>query len=220
VTDTARGVLQPDLLVRDILQAGFDSLREDATPLQDVFEGRPDEELADIMAWFGEHGVDLRLGYPREAAELPGVFVTIGSSNESQQVVGSSYPDLPNVPSDAYISDRVVTWFTTQVRIMAWTLNANLTVWTQNIVQWLILGQRYTLNQQGFLEQGLNVGDFEPLPVWFPDFAYRRDTVLSGKHRALVTVPVLRIKGVTVTAQAFGGSLPVVDSVVVTRRRR
>jgi len=176
----------------------LDKLREDPTPVLEMFEDRPADEQQEIRDYFSATEVAVRLGYPRAVIDLPGLFVSIGNSQETKQTLGAEFGDEVNTLA---FYEREGTWLQTQVRIACWSVNANLTVWLQNVALWALLYDRQNLNDRGLVEQKITIGDFAPLPQWFPDFAFRRDLTLSADHMAFVKKRWPKIIDIRVTAE-------------------
>lgn len=181
----------------DTLSTALQKLRENPEPILEIFQGRPENEQQEIREYFGTHEVPVKLGYPRAVIDLPGLFVTIGTSQEDGPSIGLSFGDT-ETPIDFASSEG--TFLRTQVKIACWTLNANLTVWLQNMALWALLYDRQALADQ-FEEQQVSLRDFEPLPQWFPDFSFRRDLVLATKHKMTVVKRWPKIAEINVTAE-------------------
>ena len=180
------------------------ALHTDATPLDDVFADRSAPERVTIKAAFTGLVIPVALGYPRAAAELPGVYVVLGAAHEADQVIGEEFHEQyltnPTPPPAALGWDvDAGTWMQTSMRLCCWTLNANLTVWLQTVVWWALLGTRDVLTSAGYTEQRIGATDFEPLPGWFPDFAYRRDVTLTTKYVVTVRTRVLPVRAIDLT---------------------
>lgn len=207
-------LVQVDLCLQRALEEELRLLRTDATPLREVFEGLPEEDIEVISRTFASLVAPVKLGYPRDVTELPGLFVTLGSMSEAEQTIGEGFGEevfrhiANGVEGDPlYWEDRSGTFMQSTVRVCCWTENANLTVWLQNVVTWVLLRRRDELTDVGLLEQRIGATDFEPLPRWFPSFAYRRDVTFSAKHAATYVNRVRPIANVdaeaTVQNQVF-----------------
>lgn len=189
---------QFDLHVRDLLTTGLQEIYGNTDLLEEVFQARPSSERLEIRQWFSAHEVPVRLGYPRTAAELPGLYVILATSQEDKQVVGSTLTE--DVQTADGWNEEAGTFLRSTLRLMCWTLNANLTVWLHNIAFWMLLRARLALNRVQFFEQLLTAGDFEPLPQWFPDFAYRRDVMLTAVHPVSYITPWPRLAAIDLLA--------------------
>jgi hypothetical protein len=196
------GMIQADLLVRDVMSEGFGSLLTDPSPIRDVFDGRPQDEVATILDWFAANRVKIDLGYPRNATELPGLYISLMTSTEARQLIGGEFPDGLDDPNPDSQSEYSGSFFNTGVRVACWSINADLTVWLQNLAQSFLIGAKQRLNGEGLHEQSITVADFGPLPQWFPDFAFRRDVSLTALHPATAKQTFPKIKEVDVTATA------------------
>jgi hypothetical protein len=197
-------ILQPDLMVRDVLREAFVAYRGEAVDaVRDCFAGRPEVEVNDLITYLtGRAPISVKLGYPRAAAELPGLYILLGSSREQYQVIGSAL--LPDVKiDDLRVLETRGSLMSTTIHAMCWTAdNADLTVALQSLAQYALLSARSHLLDEGLEEQALSISDFEPLPQWFPDFAFRRDVALTGTHEASVTAPWSLIKHITLRARS------------------
>lgn len=171
-------ILQPDLILRDTLGSFFAVLHTDVALIDRIFPTRPATERAQIRAYFLANIPAVRLGYPRAASELPGVFIILGTLQETDrgQTIGGV---LSEVETLTLFTEEQGAHFSGVVRLACWTTNADLTVWLQSLVFVALLQARTALNDAGLIEQKLNATDFEPLPQWFPDVAFRRDVALS-----------------------------------------
>jgi hypothetical protein len=195
-------MVQADLIVLDVEREAFAAILRDPEPLRDIFEGRPDDEIQTIIDWFSVNPVKVELGYPRNATELPGLFVSLMTSTESRQLIGGQFPDSEDDPTPSWTSEYVGSYFNTGVRIACWSINADLTVWLQNIAQSALLSEKANMNHEGLHEQTITVADFGPLPQWFPDFAFRRDLTLSSLHPATAKQKVAKLKEIDVEGTA------------------
>jgi hypothetical protein len=177
----------PDLSILDIVNAGFAQLQRDPTPIADLLKTRPDEQVVDFSRFMNQTLIEAKLGYPRQHPELPGVYITIGTSSEEQQTIGGDFP-LDEVESDdaefAYVTG---THLRTSVRISCMDSNALRVVYIAAVVEWLLLGRRLRLNKAGLIEQNLSVADLVVAQELLPDLAFRRDITLSALHPATAT---------------------------------
>lgn len=192
-------LVQADLIVRDAVKAFFDSVRTDPSMIDLLVSDRPQAEREEMKTYFSTTAIPVQLGYPRNAGELPGVFVVLGSLQETErgQTIGG-------VQEEEETSSQFTEWqgsfMTGAIRLCCWSLNANLTVWLQLMVFTALLVGRGTLNDQGLAEQKLSAMDFEPLPQWFPDFAFRRDVLLSAFIPISAPEAFYKIADIQVTA--------------------
>lgn len=204
-------IIQADLLVKDQLVTFFTALRADAALVDRLFPTRPLAERTEIKAFFQNNVLPIRLGYPRNVADLPGVFLILGMLGETDrgQTIGEV---LSETVTSTTFTEEHGSHFSGVVKCSCMTENGNLTVWLQSLVFAALLLAREDLNTLGIEEQKLSAADFEPMPQWFPSFVFRRDVSLS------MTVPItapkdfLKIADIEVTALPLAAS----QSVVVT----
>ena len=189
-------MIQPDLIVQDALRKTLLDIHANTALLDDVFAERPDSERLEIRDYLGAHEIPVKLGYPRDAGELPGLYCLLGSGREVNQTIGSRFAEGKQ---GEMWWEKVGTFMQVNLRVACWTLNANLTVWLANIALWGLLREREALNEQDLVEQQLSMSDFEPLPQWFPDFAYRRDIMLAANYTATVHVTIPPLREIEVT---------------------
>ena len=116
-------LIQPDLLVRDVLQETLAAVKVDPLLLAEIFEDRPAGEVAEIQAYFATSTMEAQLGWPRAAAELPGIYVLLGSTREGSTPVGLSFPD-DETPPTTVVEERG-TFFDSTVRCACWALNGD-----------------------------------------------------------------------------------------------
>lgn len=207
-------IIQPDRVVARYAAETLEALRADPAALQEVFVSLEADERDEIEAFFGGQEIPVRLGYPRGPADLPGVYVTLGGVAEDAQAVGSTFGDTD--AASHWLEERG-TWFRGPIHLACWTLNANLSAWLADVVRWGLLKSREEMDREGLVEQRLTMTDLEPLPQWFPDFAFRRDIVLTALCSATFVTPIPKVEGVTVSGRAVG---PPGEPVTVSVRRR
>lgn len=200
--------LQPDLILLDTLTTFFSGLQSDSSLIDRLFPTRPPQERAEMREWFETKSVPVRLGYPFDATELPGVFIILGALSEpsSGQTIGEVLTDDIETPS--MFTEIHGSHFSCLVRMACWTINANLTVWLQSLVTASLLIARENLNNQGLIEQKLGATDFEPLPQFFPSLAFRRDVSLSMTLPLAVPKDFGKIENIEVTATPITEPFP------------
>lgn len=206
-----KGIVQPDLIVRDALVSFFTALSVDSSLIDRVFPTRPDTERQDMRAYFEDHQPPIKLGYPRGETELPGIFVTLGTLAESYQTIGE-------VIEEEKIDDIHTEWhgshFAGIVKAACWTNNADITCWYQALVYVSVLQSRGDLNSLGLQEQKLGATDFEPLPQFFPDSAFRRDVTLTFTAQMSAPIDFPSVEQIEVEATGTDPSAPPTTVVV------
>jgi len=207
-------ILQPDLFVRDILRDAFVAYRgERVDAVREAFAGRPEVEVNDLIKYLSARPpIPVKLGYPRAAAELPGIYILLGAAREQYQTIGSGLHEDEMQGTLRAIETRGVLLGST-IHAMCWAAdNADLTVSLQALGLHALLAAREFISSEGYDEQSISISDFEPLPQWFPDFAFRRDLALTVVHEASVATPWPLVHHVV--ARAHVGNPP--DTTTVT----
>jgi hypothetical protein len=201
---------QSDLLMRDMINAGFAALRADPTPLADVFALRPLPEQQEIEAYFQNNVIPVQLGYARQNPQ-PGVHVILGSSIEDQQkwALGSAFP-ANNYPPNV---DAEGSFFRTTLNLIVWDVNADRAVWMSSIVRYILLANRDSLETSGLFEQTMTTQDLVPVPVWLPDYAFARNLTLTFYESDVVVTPDEALIQTTITPIATVQSNPEVNIV-------
>jgi hypothetical protein len=200
-------LIQPDLLVRDVVLEGLVFLRQNQGPLREIFGDRPETELSDVTEFFATRTVRVELGFPAMPSEVPGMYVSIKSAQEVDPPIGMAM-DL-----DLELTNRVIesrgTFFQTTVSCGCWAESRLLTVWLQNVATWALLQSRDRLSAKALYEQRLGCGDLQPYPQFFPDITYYRDVLLTAKHPQVVTEDFGRLREIDVTGTAGIGTTTV-----------
>lgn len=200
-------LIQADFLLRDTMTKAFAEVREQPSLLDEIFAGRPKEVRLQIRDFFSGTKIKGKMGYPREASQLPGVYVLIGSADEDIQTIGSTLGERRTFK--AYV-EQAGAFFRTKIRLACWSTNPDECVYLQNIALWGLLKDRELLNKLDLAEQKVQIADLEPLPRWFPDLVFRRDVVLSALIPQTVSVTVPEISGVNVTPTVEGSVHPTI----------
>jgi hypothetical protein len=191
----------PDLLVRDTLKAGFEATQRDPSIARDDIFLRMSEGQRDEAAkWFEEHQVPVKLGWPREVTELPGVFVLLQEAGESRPQVGGHFPD-----PDMRITETGTVMNATIRAMCLVNNNADLAVWIASVAYWALLASRQDLETNGrLLEQRLSISDLRPAVEWMPDFAFGRDVSLTAVVPASFLTAYALVNGILVRTHTTG----------------
>ncbi len=194
-------IAQPELAVRDMVQDLLGELHADPAEVHEIFAARPAEERQEIADFLAAQEVPVHLAYPRNAAEFPAVFVDVGSAAEERQFIGGAVGEAET--GEVFLEESG-SLFRGTVHLTCWAANATLAVYLQTLVQWALQRGRDELQAaHGLDEQQLTVTGFMQLPQGFPDFAFRRDVLLSCLYPATVKVAVPKVAAVTVAASAY-----------------
>lgn len=182
------------------LQAGLErmlgALRENIGLVDIIFKTLPAAQREEIRRFFSANKIPVGLQYPRSAADLPGLYVNLGSADSAQQFIGSSFPDDNSVDPDNPNADgdaMIVTgdYMNVTLPIACISTNANLTSWLSAVTVWALLGLRDALEEAGIVNQSFSVKDLGPEARFLPDFTFRRDVVLRGMAPSTFEVPSL-----------------------------
>lgn len=174
-------IVQPDWQVKVLLRELLKQLRTDASPLDIVFGQQTSGERSEIRRFFQGNIVKVAEGYPREAADLPGYYVTIGASEEVDKFIGAVMPDDETPEADFPVEGS---YFSISLNISCCAANALLTIWMSNIGLWALLGARTALVNAGLIDQSISMRDFAPDSRINPEFTFRRDLQLNAKFPA------------------------------------
>jgi hypothetical protein len=200
-------LIQPDLIVRDVLVDLFTSVHEDPSRLQEVFGDRPAAEREEIQAFFTANLIPVDLGFKREQPALPSVFVILGGSQEiTAQVPLGETASIEDLGSslEAPIHEHIGSFFRSTVRIGLLSENANLAVWLGTIVLWGLLQARLLMSERGLKEPQLAAQDLMLDSQWEPAYVFRRDISLQATHLSTVLSIFPKLRGVAVAATYYG----------------
>jgi hypothetical protein len=179
-------IIQPELETLDVLEQAFQAIRKAPDVLLEVFGSRPPDEQQEITTYFAQAHVAIYPAYPRDPTELPGLYVNLGNSSESEQPVGMLAQN--EKLSDESWRETEAAFFRSMVRVLcAAADNTRLPIWLGEIARWALVGARSHLDSRGLLEQFIQMSDFEPMQQWAPTLVFRRDVLFTVK--TLVTVP-------------------------------
>ena len=211
----------PDLIVRDTLVEGFEKIQKDPTPIAQIMRNRPQAEIADVQNFFASNDVlPVSLGFARQHPQVPGLYVTLGSSSEEPdyQVIGSEYDQIiENAGEDNEVQIQVTgTELRTVIRIASLSANADLAVYLAAITGWILLRERSSLDNKGLKEQVLSIGDVTPDPQMQPDLVFRRDVSLTCLESASVekVLDGVTVVGIDVKASPMAPIYPNVPVVI------
>lgn len=190
-------LVQADLHVQSSLMAYFKALRADSGALNSIFAGLSEAQRTEIRKTFATLSIPIKLGYPIKAAELPGVYVTLGGMTEATTGIGETFGDeetpLRFIEQRGAIYQHVI-------RLQCYALNADLTCWLQNVVFAGLWAMRANFTAHRFAQQQLSVSDFLAAPQLLPDIAYRRDVILTAQIELSIPIEVLKIVNIEITA--------------------
>ena len=197
-------LIQPELEVVDTLTWALQAIRDDPDVLTEIFGSRPPEEQEEILTFLGQREVPVRLAFPRDPTELPGYYVNLGLSRESNQPIGMYVGD--EKVSDERYEEFSGVFFDGSVRVICVASdNTAIPVWLGEIARWACLRYREALQKRGLLEQMVQITDFEPMPTWFPTLVFRRDVILGFKALATVLQVYPALRELDVTGEADSG---------------
>jgi len=186
-------IVQPDIVIIQTLTDGFAGLRQDPTPIQDIFASHLQNEISDIQNYFSNTATPIRHGWAKTANEIGtgAVFVSIANSQETEtrQFLGSEAPnETPGLnKNDEYLG----TFFTTTLRVSCKAPNANKALYIATIAKWILIGNRVTLeNQNGLMQQVISLSDLIPQKIYEPDYVFSRDISYQCLHLDIVDVTV------------------------------
>lgn len=198
-------LIQPDLIVRDVLVDLFQGVHDDPDRLTEVFGDRPAAERDEILTFFRDRVIPVDLGFKREQPAVPGAFVTLGASQEGVpplgELVGTDNPGGTALSEP--FEEHTGTAMRSSVRVGLLAENANLAVWLGNVVLWGLLQARRLMTEKGLLEQQLGAQDLVFDQDFSPAYVFRRDVVLQTVHLMTVLTVIPKLRGVTVAATAF-----------------
>jgi hypothetical protein len=186
-------LVQPDLLVQQLLDRVLTALREDTSPLTDIMCADHNDEM---RTYFQRTKMPVRLGYPRAMTELPGLYVLLGAAREANKFIGQT--TLEDDDSALRYYEEWGSFFDCTVVVGCWSPNANVAAWTSAVTLWALLGGRSALQREGLQQQVVSQRDLEPDLRFLPDFIYRRDVTLTAQCPMSVRMEFFRLAGVTV----------------------
>lgn len=199
-------LIQMDRRIQDVLDSTLALLREDASPLEEVFKQESERDRATIRQYFQQTKIPVRLGFPRAVTELPGLYVILGGLQESDFPIGRNAGDEV---TSLRIYEHLTSRFDKTVRVACWATNADVVVWLSNVVIWALLGSRESLQRLGMQQQALSAQDLDTDPRFYPDFLYRRDIRLTAKCQMDIAVEFFKLRDVIVTPTVAEDSQPV-----------
>ena len=193
----------PDLIVESVLSNGVAQLRDDPSIITNILTLLSEQEAVDLQQYFVDNKVQVGFGYPRSPVSVPGLYITVGDTSESDQFIGSDIPDdvEEEEPLQTPTGNLVEgTRFSTNVRIACRAPNSKLVVYLAAIAQWILIDQRLPMLDQGLQDQRISLRDVMPDNGLQPDLVLQRDLVLSCSHFATaITDIVNRIANVSVS---------------------
>jgi len=72
------------------------------------------------------------------------------------------------------------TMFNVSYRIECWSDNGDLTAYLYHIAKYIMLANREAYEEEGLVKSTIAGAEFEPVPDYFPQFAYRRGLIWSA----------------------------------------
>jgi len=192
----------PDLIVEKTLSDGFAELKANPTPVSSILGTLSETEVADLQQYLVNTDIKVDFGYPRAPVSVPGVYITIADSPETDQFIGSDVPeDEEEEPLQTNTGNLVEgTRFSSSVRIACRAPNSKLVVYLAAMVQWLLIVNRMSMYDQGLQDQRISVRDVMPDSGLQPDLILQRDLMLSCSHfSSVITDVVDRVADVSVT---------------------
>lgn len=181
MSDDLGGVVMADLLVVGALRRAFASLREDQGPLNEVFAALEPADRERITRWFSHNDVPVKLAFPREPSDLPGVYVLVMPSEETWE------GGIPDEKVGSRWQERYGAIFDVNLSIGCWTDNPEVASWLSWTTAAMMLRYRLELTESGLDAQKLSLLDLAVARDLFPTPAFRRDVRLRARTPAVIT---------------------------------
>lgn len=182
-------MLIPESVILNTLRNGFSALAEgSAQQLFDVFDDANAIDVNKMFTLLSNKRFNIILGFPPANIKDSTIALTLGSSEEAEQFLGSNWDEqMVGVgglhPGRMFNFNARSTMFQSQWRITIYSTNADLGVRLSYLVTYVLLSARTKLNGVGLLEQKLSMTDFEPIPQYLPDIVFVRTLMFSAKSK-------------------------------------
>jgi len=147
------------------------------TGMQDIFQNSL-PAVPDIREYLRTANLKLIHGFPREAADLPCISITLGNEDESQYLAGQKQHMQG---ADGKVYDFVGSDWAAQYNINVITPNYDETVIWYFLIKRALTIYRPHIEAYGMREQKMSWMDVEPAPEYLQAglFVYQRSCILS-----------------------------------------
>lgn len=175
------GFVLPDYAVERALIAGWALVRADPTVATDAFVGYGDAFIKQALGFLARREVAVFEGWPMEAAQIPGIGVTIQQASESagDQEIGLR----GTFHEDGARIDYLGTRFRTSVQIAHYAPTQRTAAVMALISMWLLLQARTILEEEeGLAEQLVTIADYNPNTNFAPENAFMRMVVFNCSY--------------------------------------
>lgn len=190
----------PEQIITQVIENKLNDLRNNPSELDEIFSGLDDSTKNEIKAYVLNNSIRVVRGFPREPSALPSYVIVLGSEREEIEALGSYIGDYEELNEEMYGTLCVA-----QYRIEAWSNNGDLTVLLYQLLKWIILSSRDSLENAGLTRQSISGTDFEPVPLQYPELIYRRALILEVTYEVRWNAPYTRIE--RIIDESNGGDL-------------
>jgi hypothetical protein len=191
-------ITMPERLVRAVLQSEVERLSGDEDECRRIFSHIFDPttstaERDTYVANFLASPPLVRLGYPRDLADLPVFSIILMSDEEDEEVaplanyVGTTLPE--ERPPGGVDQEYEGTFFTQMNSIFIYGQHPDQCLYLYQFAKLVLVGAREALHCAGMISPTYSGGELNPNEVYLPDNVFAR--VLNVHYKALMTVPKL-----------------------------
>lgn len=183
-----------DLLIKRYIDEGLARLREDPERIRRYFKYASDKTINDMIKLVTDYKIGVKVGYPRDAIELPCFVITIAGENEIPYGIGDGIDEN----YDEFFQDRYnyLEWdkegdskfirenaqIRAQVRVEVWSGDEITTAFLYAIGKYCLLSAKWDMINQRIVRPEISGGDLEPAPEYISVFVFRRALMLNFEY--------------------------------------
>lgn len=183
-----------DLLIKNYVEQGLERLRKNPRKIKEYFSYANDKTIKSMEKLITEYKIHVLSGYPKEPIQLPCIVISIAGETEIPYGIGNgidegyrefelgneNYLNWSEEHNSTFIQENVQ--MKAQIRAEVWATDSIVTSFLYGITKYCLLSARNDMENEGLQLIELSGGDLEPAPDYFPEFVYRRATMLDFEY--------------------------------------
>jgi hypothetical protein len=203
------GVLPVEFIIRDILAAEIEAVKNNPSSLDEILEGYTSFTIGGspvvdyVQHYFSEVAIRAVIGWPRDNTLIPCIAIVIEDKREQHKFFGGFIGDevlkeTQDDPSVVGYQDEVGFISQASYRMVCLANTGDITAILGAIIETALMRNRLVLNEHGIMLNEIQVSDNIPMPEYLPVNIYNRSVTLTCHVATTAKVIFPTIKDVVV----------------------
>ncbi len=165
--------LEIKYLLQNMLEDFFDKIKKKAITLEEIFQDRDQEMIADIRKMMDTKKITVLIADPRSEADLPCIAIIRNNENEAQNYFGDVAENDDEAETDFTVTEIKAMQFSNDYSLEIWTTNPDVREIIYRMAKYALFIYRDQLTLAGLNNQKISGQDKQgPMSPYFPTFVY------------------------------------------------